>query len=107
MSRLKQLEARRRVLIERCALQRVELGERLAELDPLTMLRRAGGAYAGPALRHPLAWAAATVYLGINQTHILPGGSHLLIEVIHLLLGIGAMGLAEALAGAISRWKVT
>ena len=59
MSRLKHLEARRRVLIERCAAQRVELAGRLAELDPLTMLRGAGAAYAGPALRHPLAWAAA------------------------------------------------
>lgn len=59
MSRLRHLEARRRVLIERCAVQRLELGERLAELDPLTMLRGVGAAYAGPALRHPLAWAAA------------------------------------------------
>jgi hypothetical protein len=60
VSRLKQLEARRRVLLARCAAQRVELAERLGELDPLTVLRGAGGGGSGiSALRHPLAWAAA------------------------------------------------
>lgn len=59
MSRLKQLEARRRLLIARCAAQRVELAERLAELDPLTLLRGSGPAGGASALRHPLAWAAA------------------------------------------------
>ena len=59
MSRLKQLEARRRVLLERCDLQREELAVRLKALDPAAVLRGAGvgGAVAG--LRHPLAWAAA------------------------------------------------
>jgi hypothetical protein len=58
VSRVKQLEARRRVLIARCAAQRVELAERLAELDPLTLLRGVGAGHGRPALRHPLAWAA-------------------------------------------------
>ena len=59
MSRLKQLQARRRVLLERCDVQREELAVRLKELDPATVLRGTGvgGAIAG--LRHPFAWAAA------------------------------------------------
>ncbi|HET7758229.1 MAG TPA: hypothetical protein VFK87_13315 [Steroidobacteraceae bacterium] len=55
MSRLRELEARRRVLLERCQRQRAELAERVAGL-------RAGvffGARALPRLRQPLAWAAA------------------------------------------------
>jgi hypothetical protein len=59
VSRVQQLEARRRVLIARCAAQRVELAERLAELDPLTLLRAVGAGHGTPGLRHPLAWAAA------------------------------------------------
>ena len=59
MSRVKQLEARRRVLIARCAAQRVELAERLAELNPLTLLLGVGASHGRPGLRHPLAWAAA------------------------------------------------
>jgi hypothetical protein len=60
MNRLKQLEARRRVLLERCDEQREELAAQLKKLDPTTVLRGAGGiggAIVG--LRHPLAWAAA------------------------------------------------
>jgi hypothetical protein len=60
MSRIRQLQARRRVLLERCDEQREELAVRLKELDPTTVLRGAGGlggAIAG--LRHPLAWAVA------------------------------------------------
>ena len=59
MSRLKQLEARRRVLVRRCDEQRDELAARLAQLSPASMLRASvGGSDAGK-LRHPLAWAAA------------------------------------------------
>lgn len=50
-----------------------------------------------------LLWAGATVWVGINQIQWLPGGNHWMIGAIHLLLGIGAIGLAEALAGAIRR----
>ena len=52
-----------------------------------------------------LVWAAATFYLGIAQNQFVPGDNHWIIAVIHLLLGIGAIGLAEALAGAITRAK--
>lgn len=52
-----------------------------------------------------LAWAAATIYVGIEQTSWLPGSGHWIIDVTHLVLGIGAMGLAEVLAGAIVRTR--
>jgi hypothetical protein len=50
-----------------------------------------------------LLWAAATLYIGIAQTRLMPGSSHWIIELIHLLLGVGAIGLAEALAAALGR----
>ena len=57
MSRIKQLEARRRTLVRRCEAQREELAARLARLNPLPGRRLADGSAGG--LRHPLAWAAA------------------------------------------------
>jgi hypothetical protein len=48
-------------------------------------------------------WAAALVYVGIRQTRWMPGDSHWTIEVLHAVLGIGAIGLAETMAGAITR----
>lgn len=63
MSRMEQLEARRRVLLARCNEQREELAARLAALSPAAVLRGA----ATPELRHPLAWVAALaamLYLG-------------------------------------------
>jgi hypothetical protein len=55
-------------------------------------------------VRIPLAivsvvWAAATVYVGLTQE------DRLVIEIVHLLLGVGAVGMAEALGGAIGRRK--
>jgi hypothetical protein len=57
MSRLRQLEARRRELLQRSGEEREELAARLAALDPVTVLR--GATQSLPHLRHPLAWAAA------------------------------------------------
>lgn len=50
-----------------------------------------------------LVWAAVTFYVGIEQGVLVPGDSHWIVQIVHLLLGVGAMGLAEALAGAIIR----
>lgn len=36
--------------------------------------------------------------LGLTQERILPGPTHWLIQIVHLLLGLGAIGLGEALA---------
>ncbi len=52
-----------------------------------------------------LLWAVLTVYLGMAQNRLMPGSNHWIVSVSHLVLGIGAIGLAEALAGAITRAK--
>jgi len=50
-----------------------------------------------PAAIAALFWAAATIYIGLLQGRGTAG------EIVHVLLGIGAIGLAEMLAGAITR----
>jgi hypothetical protein len=36
--------------------------------------------------------------VGLTQRELLPGSAHIVIEVLHLLLGLGLLGLAENLA---------
>ena len=48
-------------------------------------------------------WGLVVVILGLTQTQILPGNLHWLIEVLHLLLGLGAIGLGEGLSARIKR----
>jgi hypothetical protein len=36
--------------------------------------------------------------VGLTQRELLAGSAHVVIEVLHLLLGVGAIGLAERLA---------
>lgn len=59
MTRIAELEARRRMLIARCEAQRVELAQRMAQLHQLsrpgTLAAGADGGLGAPA-RHPLAW---------------------------------------------------
>jgi hypothetical protein len=43
-------------------------------------------------------WGLAVVVVGLTQQNLLPGSAHWVIEVLHLLLGIGLLGLAENLA---------
>jgi hypothetical protein len=50
-----------------------------------------------------LAWAGGTLYLGVAQNNFMPGDAHWVIEVVHALLGIGAIGLADAIGGKVSR----
>jgi len=50
-----------------------------------------------------LAWGLIVPILGLTQTQLLPGAAHWLIQVLHLLVGIGAIGLAQALASQIRR----
>lgn len=42
-------------------------------------------------------WGLLTAWLGLNQVELLPGDLHWLIRVLHLLVGMGAVGLAESL----------
>ncbi len=60
-----------------------------------------------PAAIAGLVWAAATVYVGTVQDWWVGAGSHLTIEIVHPLLGIGAIGLAEMLGAAITRKRAS
>ena len=48
-----------------------------------------------------LAWGVVMPVLGLTQQNLLTGGAHWVIQVIHLLVGLGAIGIAEALGAAI------
>jgi hypothetical protein len=50
-----------------------------------------------------LLWAVALVCVGAVRMLWLGEGSHAGIALIHVVLGVGAIGLAEVLAGAIRR----
>jgi uncharacterized membrane protein len=54
-----------------------------------------------PAAIAALLWAAATVYVGMMRNRGTAG------EIVHVLLGIGAIGLAEMLAAAITRKRTS
>ena len=43
-------------------------------------------------------WGLVVPIVGFTQRELLPGSAHWVIQVIHLLLGIGLIGLAEVLA---------
>jgi hypothetical protein len=43
-------------------------------------------------------WGLIVVALGMTQDSLLPGDLHWLIKVLHLLVGLGAVGMAESLA---------
>ncbi|HWF10974.1 MAG TPA: hypothetical protein VG297_21040 [Bryobacteraceae bacterium] len=62
----------------------------------------------GAKVRAPVAvvaivWAIVLVYVGMMQNRWMPGSSHWVIEAVHVLIGIGGVGLAEMLAGAVTR----
>lgn len=48
-----------------------------------------------------LVWAVVVVALGLTQERLLPGPAHWVIQVIHLLVGMAAIGLSEALGRRI------
>ena len=45
-----------------------------------------------------IVWGAVVPILGLTQDQLLPGPMHGIIRVLHLLLGLGAIGVAEMLA---------
>ena len=71
----------------------------LAILSILAMTHRVRPPVAAIALL----WAIATVVVGTVQDWWVGAGSHVLIEVVHLVLGVGAIGLAEMLAAGLRR----
>jgi len=50
-------------------------------------------------------WGLVVVILGVTQNQILPGNLHWLIKVLHLVLGLGAIGLGERLSAGVKRIK--
>jgi len=67
MSRMLELEARRKTLLARIDVQRAEIAYRVEQLRPASQMAswaagRAGGA-AGSAANHPLAWVAGLASL--------------------------------------------
>ena len=45
-----------------------------------------------------LLWGLVVPILGVTQDQLVPGPAHWTIKVLHLLLGVGAIALAELLA---------
>ncbi|MGH2470165.1 MAG: hypothetical protein ACRDGF_08830 [Chloroflexota bacterium] len=43
-------------------------------------------------------WGVVVVAFGLNQAQVLTGSLHWIVEVLHLPLGLGAIGQAENLA---------
>jgi hypothetical protein len=50
-----------------------------------------------------IVWGLIVLLFGLKQSTILVGDLHWLIQVIHLLLGLAAAGLGEAIAGRYKR----
>jgi hypothetical protein len=44
-----------------------------------------------------LVWTIALPLFGIAQLRLIPGPNHWIVRVVHLILGLGAIGLGEAL----------
>jgi|SRR5579875_2014454 len=47
-------------------------------------------------------WGIITPVLGLTQTRLLPGDSHWVIQVVHLLVGLTAIALGQILARRIA-----
>jgi hypothetical protein len=50
-----------------------------------------------------LLWGALVLALGLTQQRLLPGDSHWVIQVVHLIVGLIAIGQGEGLATRISQ----
>lgn len=50
-----------------------------------------------------LVWGVITVVFGMTQSRLLPGSFHWVIRVLHLVVGLVAMGLSEQIAARIKR----
>lgn len=50
-----------------------------------------------------LVWGLIVPILGFAQMQLLPGSAHWVIQLLHLLVGLGAIGQAENLAARIKK----
>jgi hypothetical protein len=60
------------------------------------------GERAGPVIGG-FVWGAIVIALGMTQMSLLVGPTHWLVQVVHLLVGLGAIGLNERLTSSIKR----
>jgi thiol:disulfide interchange protein len=54
-----------------------------------------------------IGWGFIVPVLGLTQERLLPGDAHWVIQVLHLLVGLGAIGQAEGLAARIKGRRPT
>lgn len=47
------------------------------------------------------AWGAVTIVFGLTQEQIFPNSGHLIVQILHLLVGIGAVAQAEGMSRRI------
>ena len=66
----------------------------LARVSPMFTLRLA-------------VWAALIAWFGMAQTQMMTGGTHWVIQALHLVIGFVGMGLAETVAGRVKRGAAT
>jgi hypothetical protein len=45
-----------------------------------------------------LAWSVGMPVFGLVQSNLLSGGAHVVVQVLHLVVGLAAVGLVESLA---------
>jgi len=48
-------------------------------------------------------WALLMVIFGAVQTNLMPGRAHWVIQVLHLLVGLAALGMGDRLGMRLSR----
>ncbi len=53
-----------------------------------------------------LIWGLVTLWLGFAQGDLVQSAAHWVIQAIHLLLGMGAVGLGEMLGGRLRRLRL-
>jgi hypothetical protein len=61
-----------------------------------------GGVKPGLALG-ALVYGFFVVMFAMRMGGILPGGAHIIIQILHLLFGLGAIGLAESMGAKLKR----
>ena len=50
--------------------------------------------------------ALVVLALGWTQTSLLPGGAHWIVQAVHLLLGMAAVGMGETLGARVRRARL-
>lgn len=54
-----------------------------------------------------IVWGVIVIALGMIQAQLVPGSSHWIVQVVHLLVGLAAIGLSERLAVGVKRSVAT